>query len=127
MKRPVQKRIRMPLSVAERRDLAVRARYVGSAEHKVHRWWGGMPMARQLPGGQIGRRGQQTTTVCPLTKEEDRTQATEWVRKAILAGQYQFVEADQDFPKEGMVRSSRPRLVRLLRQSVGRGVQGLAD
>lgn len=100
MKRPVQKRVRTALSAKERRALAARARYVGSSEHKVHRWWGGLPMARQLPGGQIGRRGQQTTTVCPMTGEEDRTLATDWLRSAIVAGQYRFVEADQDFPKK---------------------------
>ncbi len=57
-------------------------------------------MARQLPGGRIGRSGKQTTTVCPLTSQQDRDQATEWVRRAIRAGQYRFVESDQDFPKK---------------------------
>ncbi len=57
-------------------------------------------MARQLPGGRIGRSGKQTATVCPLTSEQDRDQATEWVRSAIRAGQYRFVESDQDFPKK---------------------------
>ena len=99
MQRPAQKRAREELSVGERRALASRARYVGSPEHKLGRWWGGLPGARQLPGGRVGRRGRQTTTVCPLNTEEDRTLATEWLRKAIVAGQYQFVEADQDFPR----------------------------
>lgn len=99
MKRPVQRAMRKPMTLAERRDLAARARNVGSPEHKVRRWWGGLPRARQLPGGQVGRRGQQTTTVCPLSTEEDRTLATKWLRMAILAAQYRFVEADQDFPK----------------------------
>ncbi len=99
MQRPAQKRVREGLSVAERRALASRARYVGSPEHKLGRWWGGLPGARQLPGGRVGRRGRQTTTVCPLNTEEDRTLATEWLRKAIVAGQYRFVEAGQDFPR----------------------------
>ena len=103
MRRPVQQPARASLTLAERRTLAARARYVGSPEHKVHRWWGGLPMAPQLPGGQIGRRGQQTTTVCPMTAEEDRTLATDWLRRAIVAGQYRFVEADLDFPKESVV------------------------
>ena len=29
----------------------------------------------------------------------DHAEATEWLRRAIVAGQYRFVEADQDFPK----------------------------
>ena len=85
--------------MAKRRVLAARARYVGSPEHKVGAWWGGLPKARQLPGGEIGRPGKQTKTVCPLTTNEDRGQATAWLRRAIVAGQYRFVEADQDFPK----------------------------
>ena len=56
-------------------------------------------MARQLHGGKVGRPGKQTTTVCPLTTNEDRTEATAWLRQAIVAEQYRFVEADQDFPK----------------------------
>ena len=99
MIRPALRLQRPPLSVAERRGLAARVRYVGSPEHKVKRWWGGLPQARQLPGGRVGRRGRQTTTVCPLTTGEDRALATEWLREAIMAGQYRFVEADQDFPK----------------------------
>ena len=64
-------------------------------------------MARQRPGGQVGRRGRQTTTVCPLTTEEDRALATTWLRNAIVAGQYRFVEADQDFPKRVWFRARR--------------------
>lgn len=100
MKRPRRIRKRPALSEAQRRALAARARYEGSSEHKDKRWWGGLPAARQLPGGRVGRRGKQTTTVCPLTSMEDRDRATEWLRRAIRAGQYRFVEADQDFPKK---------------------------
>ena len=99
MKRPAQRPVRAPLSIAARRALAARARYVGSPEHKLGAWWGGLPKARRLHGGKVGRPGKQTTTVCPLTANEDRTEATEWLRRAIVAGQYRFVEADQDFPK----------------------------
>ena len=100
MKRPRRIRKRPVLSEAQRRALAARARYEGSSEHKDKRWWGGLPAAGQLPGGRVGRRGKQTTTVCPLTSIEDRDRATEWLQRAIRAGQYRFVETDQDFPKK---------------------------
>ena len=99
MKRPAQRPKRAPLSTAERRTLAARARYVGSPEHKIDAWWGGLPRARQRPGGRVGRPGKQTTTVCPLTTDRDRAEATRWLQRAIAAGQYRFTEADQDFPK----------------------------
>ena len=88
------------LSDAERQDVASRARYTGSPEHKIQRSWLGLPEARQLPGGRIGRPGKQTTTVCPLTTDQDRERANCWVRNAIIAGQYRFFEADRDFPKK---------------------------
>ena len=100
MRRPRQRRERRRLSIDERRALAARARYEGSDEHKDVRWWGGLPRARQLRGGRIGRPGKQTTTVCPLVTKQDRRRATEWVRNAIIAGQYRFVESDQNFPKK---------------------------
>ena len=53
-----------------------------------------------VAGGQIGRRGKQTTTLCPLTTEEDRQRATDWVRFAIANGQYRFYQGDQAFPKK---------------------------
>ena len=99
-KRPGGAPQRAELSLRERQALAARARYEGSGEHKDKRWWGGLPMAKQLPGGRVGRPGKQQTTVCPLTTDEDRKQATEWVRQAIINGQYKFHEADQEFPKK---------------------------
>ena len=75
MKRPVQQPARKRLALAERTNLAARTLYVGSAEHKLLRWWGGLPSARQLPGGRVGRRGQQTTTVYkgwPIDEDERR-------------------------------------------------------
>ena len=98
MKKPKQIPWRAPLSASERRILAARAEYHGSREHKLKRSWLGMPMARQLPGGKVGRRDKQTTTVCPLTTEQDRKLATTWLRKAIEAGQYRFREGDLEFP-----------------------------
>jgi len=74
--------------------------YVGSAEHKLERWWGGLPMGRQLPGGRVGRPGKETTTICPLTKRSDQIKATQWVKAAIRAGQCRFYESDQNFPKK---------------------------
>ena len=93
-KQPEQRPQRVALSLGEREALAVRARYQGSSEHKAEKWWGGLPRARQLPGGRIGRRRKQVTTLCPLTTEEDRDRATAWVRQAIINGQYKFYEAD---------------------------------
>ena len=100
MRRPRRIPERPALSDVQRQALAKRARYVGSPEHKDQRWWGGLPAARQLRGGRVGRLGKQTTTVCPLSSPEDRHRATRWLRSAIRAGQYRFVESDQDFPKK---------------------------
>ena len=99
-KRPPQRPSRPDLSPADRKALAARATYTGSPEHKDKRWWGGLPMARQLPGGKVGRHRKRTTTLCPLTTEEERLQATEWVRSAIANGHYRFSEGDQAFPKK---------------------------
>ena len=85
---------------AELTELSERAEYVGSPEHKLERWWGGLPMGRQLPGGRVGRPGKETTTICRLTRKADRAMATEWVRAAILLGQCRFYESDRDFPKK---------------------------
>ena len=87
-------------SDAELVTLAATATYVGSPEHKERRWWGGIGMARQLPGGRLGRPGKQTTTVCPLVGEEDRDRAITWVQAAIRAGQCIFQQSDQRFPKK---------------------------
>lgn len=98
-KRPKKRPKRPDLSPEERRELAARASYEGSPEHKVELWWHGLPEARQLPGGRVGRRRKQTTTICTLTTEEDRVRATEWVRQAIANGQYRYYEGDKDFPR----------------------------
>ena len=99
MKKPKQKPRRDKLSEQERIELASRASYAGSTEHKDRRWWGGLPMARQLPGGRKGRRGKQQTTTCQLVDEEGREFATTLVREAIRNGTYGFVETDHQFPK----------------------------
>ena len=98
MKRPSQ-RPRLPtLNKSERSALAAGARYVGSGEHKIKGWWGGLPAAKQMPGGAVGRARKQTTTVCPLTTRADQKLATGWVRSAIAAGRYRFCEADKKYP-----------------------------
>lgn len=74
------------------------AAYVGSAEHKAKRWWGGLPQAYVGPSGAATRPKKQKTTVCPLVNVADRALATQWVRAALSAGQYRYLEADQDFP-----------------------------
>lgn len=76
-----------------------RAAYVGSAEHKAHRWWDGLPEARVDASGKAHRPKKQKTTICPLVDEEERNKATEWVKSALRARQYRFLEADKDFPK----------------------------
>jgi hypothetical protein len=79
--------------------VASRARYVGSPEHKIERWWGGLPGVRVGSDGEARRPKKQKTSICGLVTEADRDRATGWVRAAIMARQYQFVEGDQDFPK----------------------------
>ena len=88
------------LSESEREDLAARAKYVGSSEHKASRSWVGLPASKQKKGGKVGRPGKQTTTICPLVSDEGRQLATDWIRSAIRAGQYKFCQGDQDFPKK---------------------------
>ena len=79
-------------------EIAV-ARYVGSAEHKTRRWWGGLPGARLDAGGKARRPKREHTTICARTDEADRDQATLWVRAALGAGQLRFFEGDQTYPK----------------------------
>lgn len=74
------------------------AAYVGSAEHKQTRWWGGLPAAYVGSDGLAVRPKKQTTTICPLVSNADRRSATEWVREALRLGQFRYYEADQDFP-----------------------------
>ena len=100
VKRPRRKPERPKLTNTQRRKLAGGASYAGSGEHKDQRWWGGQPKGRQLPGGRVGRRGRQTTTICPLTSDADRGRATKWVQRAIREGKYKFVEADKTYPKK---------------------------
>lgn len=86
------------LPSADIEHLANAAKYVGSREHKRGRWWGGQgsPLG---PGGTLSRPKTQLTTICPLNTSEDQTKATGWIRKAISADRFLFVEGDKRFPK----------------------------
>jgi hypothetical protein len=75
------------------------AHYVGSAEHKTKRWWGGLPRAFIANDGLVHRPGKQLTTPCPRTTEEQREEASCWVRRALAAGQFRFYEGDGTYPK----------------------------
>jgi hypothetical protein len=105
-RRPRQVPAREPLSIAKIRA----ARYVGSAEHKRLRWWGGLPAASIGEDGAARRPRKQLTTICPLTDETDRRQATKWVRAAIGAGRLRFYEGDKDFPKHIWYRDEKGQL-----------------
>ena len=99
MKRPEQ-RPRRDLSQEERDELATKAVYTGSSEHKGREWWGGIPEARQLGGGRIGRPHRPVTTECPLTTLRDQVRATHWVQNAIREGKYKYFEGyNQGFPQ----------------------------
>ena len=89
--------------------LAQAARYVGSPEHKIGRWWGGQgnPPAS---GRGLRRPKKQLTTMCPLHTAEDQTKATGWIREAIAAGRYLFLEGDKRFPKHVWHESADGRL-----------------
>lgn len=93
MRPPRQIPQRPDLSAQERAELAAKARYDGSPEHKNLRWWGG------LPQGGRPRPYKQKTTICPLVTEDERNLAEEWVQKAISRGDFRFSEGDKDFPK----------------------------
>ena len=92
-----------PKQIAERarltQDQIDAASYVGSAEHNVSRWWGGLPRARVGRDGVARRPKKQLTSICDLLAEADRIQATEWVRQALRQERFRFYEGDQTYPK----------------------------
>ncbi|WP_237154704.1 hypothetical protein [Oryzibacter oryziterrae] len=95
VKRPAQLPPRPPLTP----DQIARAQYEGSPEHKIVRWWGGLPAAFAGDDGVAQRPNKQLTTICPLVGEVERAQATDWVKKALEQGQFRYFEGDKDFPK----------------------------
>lgn len=92
-----------PSRMPERRPLTpdeiAAATYVGSAEHKADRWWGGLPGAWTGPDGRARRAKKQQTTICRKVGERDRADATAWVREALATGQVRFLEGDKTYPK----------------------------
>ena len=78
--------------------LAQEAKYVGSPEHKIGRWWGGQGNPPG-PSGMLKRPKKQNTTVCPLHTQEDKAKATNWIQQAISDGCFVFEEGDRRFPK----------------------------
>lgn len=105
-KRPKQVPPREPLTPAQV-DIAT---YVGSAEHKQYRWWGGLPKAYVGEEGVVTRPKKQDTTICPLILEAERNLATTWVRQALSANQLRYYEADQEFPKKIWYRDADGQL-----------------
>ncbi|UXT85139.1 hypothetical protein [Agrobacterium tumefaciens] len=95
MPRPKQLPAREPLS---RPDIES-ARYMGSGEHKIVRWWGGLPLARLDENGQPTRPKKELTTICPKTTTEERDVATGWVQHALRNQQFRYFEGDKTFPK----------------------------
>lgn len=96
MARPNQIAKRVPLTPAEINA----ASYVGSKEHKVVRWWGGLPGARVGRNGRVMKRPKkQLTTICPLVTEAACIEATGWVQQALAQRQCRFYEGDQTYPK----------------------------
>jgi hypothetical protein len=102
MGRPKQIPMRKPMTEDEIRA----ARYVGSSEHKVRRWWGGLPGAREGAGGDVRRPKKEHTSICRKTTAEDREEASRWVQSALAAGQFRFREGDQTYPKHIWYRDS---------------------
>jgi hypothetical protein len=94
-KGPTQVPPRVPLMETQ----ILSATYLGSAEHKQHAWWGGLPQGNVGADGKATRPKKQMTTICPLTESAERDTATDWVRQAIRLGQLRFFEGDKDFPR----------------------------
>lgn len=72
---------------------------MGSPEHKVSRYWGGLPGAWVGPTGQADRPRRQQTSICRKVTEQDRQTATRWVQAALAAGQFRYCDGDKLFPK----------------------------
>ena len=75
------------------------ASYLGSKEHKVVKWWGGLPGVRIGKEGVAKRPKKQLTSICHLVTDEDRAKATCWVREALSREQYEYCDGDKLYPK----------------------------
>ena len=102
VKRPAQLAPRQPLTPEQIQA----ACYTGSPEHKIARWWGGLPEAHTDSDGVARRPRRQLTTICPLVTSAERDQATLWVQGALLQGQLRYYEGDKIFPKRLWCRGS---------------------
>lgn len=65
----------------------------------MERWWDGLPRAWEVPNGEAKRPKKEHTTICRKVTEQDREEASRWVRAALAAGQLRFREGDQTYPK----------------------------
>jgi hypothetical protein len=106
-RRPRQIPIRPALSEEKIKS----ASYVGSAEHKAKRWWGGLPLGYVNQSGRATRPKKQQTTICPFTTEAERLMATRWVHHALRAGQVKYYESDRDFPARIWYRDDETNMV----------------
>ena len=75
------------------------ATYAGSPEHKVAKWWGGLPQAWEGKKGKAIRPKKEKTSICRKVTAEERGEATKWVRAALINGQFRYYEGDKTFPK----------------------------
>lgn len=102
MPKPKQMPARAPLT----EEQIAGASYVGSPEHKVKRYWGGLPQAWVGPDGQARRPKKQKTNICHRISEEDRMEASAWVRAALRKGQLRYCDGDSTYPKHIWYRDS---------------------
>lgn len=95
MPRPKQIPARKALTAAEISTAA----YIGSPEHKIEAFWGGLPQAKIGKDGNAKRPRKQNTTICYRITEAERDEATDWVRLALTSRQFRYFEGDKTFPK----------------------------
>ncbi len=105
MKKPRQTPTRRSLTSEEIEG----AQYVGSPEHKVERWWGGVPQAWIGPGGAATRPKKQQTSICRKVTKQEREEATEWVQKALTSGDVRYFEGDDLYPSRIWYKDSMGR------------------
>jgi hypothetical protein len=74
-------------------DLASRAEYVGSVEHKNRKSWLGLPKPRR------SKNPPEEATICPLVGQKDREIATKWVKYAICNRQFDPNDLQNGFPR----------------------------
>ena len=91
VKRP---KSRGPIIPEDLEELANRCEYIGSIEHKDRRSWLGLPQPRR------SKIPEQTATICDLVTDEDREQATEWVRLAVSRAQFDRNDWINEFPRK---------------------------